>query len=178
MIGYKLTIRRHELSTNRILMGFVLAVFMSISMFAPEALAQAAKDVQATNQALDAIPTYRGYKSVMVGMPMNEARSKLGKARDMSDTEDFFVYSDSESAQVLYDTDKTVKAIAVNFLGTNSGAPTPKDIFGSDVEAKPDGSVYKMVRYPKEGYWISYNRTAGGDPLITITVHKLPRTGN
>ena len=34
-----------------------------------------------------------------------------------------------------------------------------KDVFGEDVPAKADGGVSKMVRYPKAGYWISYNMT-------------------
>jgi hypothetical protein len=49
----------------------------------------------------------------------------------------------------------------------------PKAVFGSDVEAKPDGSVNKMIRYPKAGYLISYLRTAGDEPMIVITVQKM-----
>ena len=158
------------------------AAFMAVSlicvlMLAPRVSAQAAASKElggAANQAAGGGAAYSGYKGVMVGMPMNEARAKLGKARDTSDTEDFFVYSDKESAQVLYDTDKTVKVISVNFMDA-AGAPSAKDVFGADAEAKPDGSIYKMVRYPKAGYWISYNRTAGDEPMIIVTVHKLQR---
>jgi len=40
------------------------------------------------------------------------------------------------------------------------GVITPKQIFSGEIEVKPDGSMYKMVRYPKAGCWLSYNRTA------------------
>jgi hypothetical protein len=53
-----------------------------------------------------------------------------------------------------------------------SDVPTPRSIFGADVEAKPDGSIYKMVRYQKAGCWVSYNRTAGDAPLVSITIQK------
>jgi hypothetical protein len=29
------------------------------------------------------------------------------------------------------------------------------------------------VRYPKEGYWVSYSRTAGDTPIISITIQKM-----
>jgi hypothetical protein len=116
---------------------------------------------------------FTGYKGVQIGMQMTDARAKLGKAKDTSDVEDYFVFSDAESAQVLYDTDKTVKVISVNYVGPAAAAPTPKAIFGEDAEVKPDGSIYKMVKYPKAGYWICYNKTAGDDPLVMITVQKM-----
>jgi hypothetical protein len=47
-------------------------------------------------------------------------------------------------------------------------------VFGSDFETKPDGSKYKLVRYPKAGYWVSYSKTAGDTPIITVTIQKLP----
>ena len=51
--------------------------------------------------------------------------------------------------------------------------PTCKDVLGADEQAKPDGSLYKMMRYPKAGYWVSYSRTAGNSPTITITMQKI-----
>ena len=48
-----------------------------------------------------------------------------------------------------------------------------KQILGSDLEAKADGSVYKMVRFPKAGYWLSYNRTGGAAPMTSITLQKI-----
>jgi hypothetical protein len=50
---------------------------------------------------------------------------------------------------------------------------TPQQVFGEDFETKPDGSKHKLVRYPKAGYWVSYSRTAGDTPIVTITIQKL-----
>jgi hypothetical protein len=30
-----------------------------------------------------------------------------------------------------------------------------------------------MVKYPKAGYWISYLKTGGDQPLVMITVQKM-----
>jgi hypothetical protein len=117
-------------------------------------------------------PVYTGYKGVMIGTSMADARAKLGDPRDKSDTEDYYVFSDHETAQVFYDTDKTVKLISVNYVGA-ANAPKPVDVLGMDIETKPDGSMQKVIKYPKAGFSISYLRTAGDDPLIMITVQKL-----
>jgi hypothetical protein len=52
-------------------------------------------------------------------------------------------------------------------------APTPMEVLGNDLEAKPDGSMYALKRYPESGYWVSYNRTAGDNAIVTITVQSL-----
>ena len=116
-------------------------------------------------------PVFAGYKGVMIGMKMDDARTKLGTPKDKSDSEDYYVYSDNESVQVLYGPDKTVRVMSINYIG--KGAPTPVDILGMDVAAKPDGGINKMVRYPKSGFWISYLKTGGGDPMTVITVQKM-----
>jgi len=118
-------------------------------------------------------PVYSGYKGVTIGTAMTDARAKLGKARDTSDAEDYYVYSDNETVQVQYDTDKTVKTISVNYIGSNPSAPAAKLVFGSDAEAKPDGGIFKMVRYPKAGCWISYNKTTGDNPMVVVTMQKM-----
>jgi hypothetical protein len=74
---------------------------------------------------------------------------------------------------VFYDKSKKVFAISVNFLNGARDLPTAKNIFGSDIPPKPDGSIYKMVRYPKAGCWVSFSRTAGDSPLTTVTVQKI-----
>jgi len=55
-----------------------------------------------------------------------------------------------------------------------SQIPDPKNVVG-ELEIKTDGSAYKLVRYPKAGYWVSYSRTAGKDPTTTITMQKIDR---
>ena len=64
-------------------------------------------------------------------------------------------------------------AISVDFMTGASGIITPQQVFGSDVEAKSDGSKSKLVRYPKAGCWVSYSRTAGDKPIITVTIQKM-----
>jgi hypothetical protein len=109
----------------------------------------------------------------MIGLSAEEARRKLGDPKDKSDTQDFFVYGENESAQVFYDKDHNVSLVSVSFIDKIDAAPTPKQVFGEEVSPNPDGSIFKAVRYPKAGYWISYNRTGGDNPVVTVTVQKL-----
>lgn len=117
-------------------------------------------------------PLYSEYKGVRLGMEATEVRKKLGDPADKGDVQDFFVFSETESAQVFYTKGK-VMAVSVNYVGDKSGAPLPKIVLGTDIEAKPDGAMHKMVRYPEAGYWVSYNRTGGGDPMTTVTMQKI-----
>lgn len=118
-------------------------------------------------------PLFSEYKGVRIGMLADEARKKLGDPQDKSDEQDFFVFNEQESAQVFYDKSRKTYAISVNYLGTNGSTPVAKTVFGSDIEAKPDGSMFKMVRYPKAGFWVSYSRTSGNDPIVSITIQRI-----
>ena len=51
-------------------------------------------------------------------------------------------------------------------------APAPKAVLGAELTANPDGRIYRLVRYPKVGYWVSYSRTAGDSPLVTVMMQK------
>lgn len=118
-------------------------------------------------------PLYVEYKGVRIGMETGEVRKILGAPTDKGDVQDFFVISEKESAQVFYDKTHKVMAVSVNYVGDGSGAPLPKAVLGTEIEAKADGALHKMVRYPQAGFWVSYNRTAGDDPLITVTMQKI-----
>ena len=118
-------------------------------------------------------PLYVEYKGVRLGMLTNDVRKKLGDPADKGEVQDFFVFSEKESAQVYYDKEHKVMAVSVNYVGDGSGAPLPKVVLGADIEAKADGTIHKMVRYPEAGYWVSYNRTGGDDPLVTVTMQKI-----
>jgi hypothetical protein len=106
-------------------------------------------------------------------MLADEVRKKLGEPKDKSDEQDFFVFNETETAQIVYDKTHKVITISADFLNPGNSVPTAKQVFGMDVEAKTDGSMYKMVRYPKAGYWLSYNRTSGTSPLTTVTIQKI-----
>lgn len=117
-------------------------------------------------------PVFAAYRGISIGMSADDVRSKLDNPKDKSDAMDFYLFSDSESAQFFY-TEKVVTAIMVTFSGDLKQAPTPMAVFGEDVAAKPDGAVFKMARYPKAGFWISYNRTAGDDAVVSIAMQKI-----
>ena len=121
----------------------------------------------------DETPLFQEYRNVRIGMTAEEVRKTLSNPSDKSDDQDFFTFGDNESAQVFYDKTKKVFAISVNFLKGARELPTCKGVLGTDVEAKPDGSVYKMVRYPKAGYWVSYSKTSGEAPLTIVTLQKI-----
>lgn len=116
-------------------------------------------------------PVYREYKSVSLGTTTEEAREKLGKPKSKGPKQDFYVFSEQETAQVFYREQK-VFAISVTYIGENSGAPAPMDVLGVDLTPKKNGSMYKLVRYPEAGYWVSYSRTAGKSPITTVTMQK------
>ncbi len=118
-------------------------------------------------------PRFADFKGVRIGMAAEDARKKLGSPRDKSDEQDFYVFNDNEAVQIFYDKAKTVSAISIDFMSGASDIPPARDIIGAEPEAKADGSSYKMVRYPKAGYWVSYSRTAGSSPTITITMQKI-----
>ncbi len=117
-------------------------------------------------------PLLRDYKGVTVGMGADEARQKLGEPLSKNDDQDFYAFSDAETAQVFYDRSKKVSAISVSYVGA-AAAPACKAVFGEDAESKPDGSTYKTKQYAKAGYWVSYSRTAGDSPVTTITFKKM-----
>jgi hypothetical protein len=119
-------------------------------------------------------PLFSDFKGVRIGMLTEDARKKLGNPKDKGDEQDFYIFNDNQSVQVYYDkATKKVTAISIDFLNGASPIPTAKEIVGSELESKADGSGYKMVRYPKAGYWVSYSRTAGKEPTITITMQKI-----
>ena len=120
-------------------------------------------------------PQFSEFKGVRIGMPTEDVRKKLGSPRDKGDEQDFYVFNDTQAVQIFYDKAKTVTAISIDFMSGANQVPAAKDVIGSEPDPKADGSAYKMVRYPKAGYWVSYSRTAGKDATITITMQKIDR---
>jgi hypothetical protein len=118
-------------------------------------------------------PVFQEYRGVKIGWVADDVRKKLGSPANKGDEQDFYVFGEKETAQVLYDKGQ-VTAISIDFMNGAKEVITPQQVFGADIEAKPDGSKYKLVRYPKAGYWVSYSRTAGDTPIITVTIQRLP----
>ena len=126
------------------------------------------------NAAPDEDPVFHEYRGVKIGWLADEVRKKLGDPANKGDEQDFYVFNGKETCQVLYDkATRKVTAISVDFMNGASEVITPQQVFGADFDAKPDGSKYKLVRYPKAGFWVSYSRTAGDTPIITVTIQQI-----
>ena len=164
----------------RLAYGLMLLAAMLI-MGATFASAQETPNAQATQVSAEgkstnantaaAAPVFKAYRGVSIGMSTDEVRQKLGKPAEKFDEFDIFVFSDKERARVYYDKDKKARAISVTYVGT-SGAPTPTDVLGTEIESKEDGSMHRMITYPDAGYWVSYSRTAGSSSLVMVTMQK------
>ncbi len=139
----------------------------------PEVAKASAVGSAAGNHTVSNFPVFTNYRGVRIGMSAAEVRAELDGLKEERTAQDFFVFSEQESAQIFYDKDGKVTAISVDCFGPNSNAPSPNAILGADLQAKPDGSMYQLNRYPDAGYWVSYNRTAGDQPIITVTMQKL-----
>jgi hypothetical protein len=107
-------------------------------------------------------PTFHEYRGIQIGWVADDVRKKLGEPVAKGDEQDYYVFGEKERVQILYDK----KTDAPDVI-------TPQQVFGAEVETKADGSKHKLVRYPKAGFWVSYSRTAGDTPIITITLQKL-----
>ena len=118
-------------------------------------------------------PAFSDFKGVRIGTSVDESRKKLGNPRDKADDQDFYVFNDTQAVQIFYDKTAKVSAISIDYMTGASGIPSPKDVLGTEADKKPDGSLYKLVRYPKAGYWVSYSRTAGDSPTTTVTMQKI-----
>ena len=128
------------------------------------------------NAAPEEEPVFNEYRGVKIGWLADEVRKKLGSPANKGDEQDYFIFNEKETAQILYEKGTSkVTTISVDFTSGAREVITPQQVFGADVDAKPDGSKYKLVRYPKAGYWVSYSRTAGDTPIVTITIQKLPQ---
>lgn len=159
-------------SSNFWLLNRALLVVITLTIAAGVSSAQTARS--RPNAAAEEAPVFQEYRGVKIGWLADEVRKKLGDPANKGDEQDFYVFNGSkETCQVLYDKARKVTAISVDFMNGASEVITPQQVFGADFDAKPDGSKYKLVRYPKAGYWVSYSRTAGDTPIITVTIQQL-----
>ena len=129
-------------------------------------------DKSANNAPTANVPVFTDYRGVKIGMMAEEVRSKLDGLKK-GKRQDFLVFSQRESAQIYYDDEGKVTAISIDYFGDNSNPPAPDAVLGAAIQAKADGSMYQLTRYPDAGYWVSYNRTAGEKPIVTITMQKM-----
>jgi hypothetical protein len=137
-------------------------------------VAKATVNTATATNAAEAAPAFTDYRDVKIGMSASEVRKTLEHyLKAKGDNQDFLVLSDNETAQVFYDSAGKVTAISIDYLAKNPHAPTPMQVLGSDIQPKADGSMYALKRYTAAGYWVSYNRTSGNNPTVTITMQAL-----
>ena len=120
-----------------------------------------------------AAPVYKDFMGVTLGMSAQDIRSKLGHVKNKGERQDFFVFSESQTAQIVYDEKGQATTISVDYLSKGADAPSPESVLGEAVQAKPDGSIFQMKRYPEAGYWVAYSRTAGNNSIVTVTMQKI-----
>jgi hypothetical protein len=147
------------------LCSMALLLVAALALSAPKSAAQDKPDKVEE-------PPFHEYKGVRIGMTTDEARKKLGSPTDKNDKQDYYSLNDNESCEVYYDDTKKVYAVKVTYLGGNA-IPAPKTVLGIEADTQKNGSLYKMLRFPKVGYWVSYMRTAGDSPMTLVTMQKI-----
>lgn len=114
-------------------------------------------------------PIYRDYRGVRLGMTAAEARAKLGEPVMKSDEQDYYVFSANETTQIVYAGQRVV-TISTDYVG-GVGAPDYNAVVGQGMLLqRPDGSLFRMIHYPAERMWVSYNKSVAMVPVVTITM--------
>jgi hypothetical protein len=152
---------------------FIILAAICIALVVDSAKAQTTRRAAAHSAADEQTPLFNEYRGIQLGMTAADVRKKLGEPKDKGDEQDFYMFGEAETAQIVYDKTKKVVTISADFLSTSTDILTAKQIFGSEIQAKADGSLYKMVRFPKAGFWLSYNRTGGTSPLTSVTIQRI-----
>jgi hypothetical protein len=112
---------------------------------------------------------YREYRGVRLGMAAVEVRAKLGEPAMKSAEQDFYIFSANETAQIAYDAAQKVVTISTDYTGV--GAPDYKTVVGEGLLLqRPDGSLFRMVVYNSEHFWVSYNKSSSETPVVTVTI--------
>src|SRR3982751_2461920 len=127
-------------------LGFALTACIILPLFV---------DARTQQKRSEEGPLISEYRGVKIGWVAEDVRKKLGNPANKSDEQDYFMFDEKETVQILYDKTQKVVTISVDFQTGANGTLTPQQVFGADIEAKSDGSKYKMVRYPKAGFWLS-----------------------
>ena len=104
-------------------------------------------------------------------MTAEEARAKLGVPAMKSDDQDFYVFTANETAQIVYAAQKVV-TISTDYTGGMT-PPDYKSVVGDGLEQRPDGSLFRMVIYDSEHFWVSYHKSVSVMPVVTITIGRM-----
>ena len=150
----------------------LIVIAMTSFIFAVGVQAQKAARVAAADTLVAQQPLYTEFRGAKLGMTADEVREKLGNPVLKDEELDYFVFADNVTAQIAYDGAHKAKAISVDYPG-GVGAPDYLAVVGSELDTRPDGSMFKLVRYESLGFWVSYNRTAGPTAIVSITIQKI-----
>src|SRR5690349_18286796 len=118
-------------------------------------------------------PLFSEYKGLRLGMTTDEVRTKLGNPTLKADDQDYYIFSETESAQFAYDATHKVVTISIDYTG--AGTPDYRNVVGPSIDQMQNGSLYKLVRYEAQGFWVSYIRAPGTNGTVTITIQKITR---
>jgi hypothetical protein len=121
------------------------------------------------------LPAWQSYKGITIGMTTAEVKQKLGGAKSETADDWSYKFSDTETAEIILDAGKKVRAVTVMFSEDHQNPPKFEDVFGKGAKAEPksDGSVYKLIRFTDAGYWVSYSRLAGDKAMVIVMIQKL-----
>jgi len=158
--------------------GSVLAVTifvmstLSVLFWGADTQAQKSRAAVSGSSTVTQQPLYSEYKGVRLGMTTEEVRAKLGDPGFKDNEMDYYSFSDTETAQIVYDKSQKVRMISVDYAN-GAGAPDPKAVVGAELETRDNGTLYRVVHYENQGFWVSYSRTAGPVFIVTVTIQKI-----
>jgi len=162
--------RNNKGNVSAVLIMLVMSSLL-VLVWGANAQAQKARAVT-TAPVVTQQPLYSEYKGVRLGMTAQEVLAKLGNPTFMDKELGYFVFSETETAQIGYDTAGKVKTISVDYLN-GTGAPAPRAIVGAELETRENGTRYKVVYYDNLGFSVWYSVTAGPVIIVSITIQKL-----
>lgn len=165
------SIEKPRISTIEViffLIGVLLLLALARAVASGQTAAPGARTTKAHVQVQQ--PLYREYRGIRLGMTATEVRAKLGEPSLKSDEQDYFVISANETAQFAYNTAQKVVTISADYTG-GVAAPDYRSVVGDGLLLnRPDGSLFRMVMYDSERFWVSYNKTATTPNIVTVTI--------
>ncbi len=158
---------------TKLFLTVLFAIFLILVMsFYANGQTQTVKTAFNAGTATPQTPLYTEYRGVRLGMSAEEARAKLGTPTITDTDQDYYVFSDHETAQIVYDAASKVVTISIDYLG-GIDAPELKTVVHGELDRTANGSLYRFERYDSLGFWVSYNRTTGPVVTVTVTLQKI-----